>query len=94
MSDSRTWTGEPRKQQLNMVVPEELLARWPAPRVPDGYEMRTFRDSDLADYIALMHKTELGGEWTPQPARRAGAFASRRSTPAATLRAHYKRRST
>jgi len=64
--DSRTWTGEPRKGQLHMVVPEELLDRWPAPRLPEGYEMRLFRDSDLADYIALMHKRDLGGEWTPQ----------------------------
>ena len=66
VSDTRTWTGEPRKPQLHMVVPEALLTRWPAVRLADGYEMRPFRDSDLADYIALMHKTELGGEWTPQ----------------------------
>jgi mycothiol synthase len=63
--DSRTWEGPPRAAQLHMVVPERLLSGWPAPSLGDGYEMRPFRDEDLPAYIELLHKVQLGGEWTP-----------------------------
>jgi len=52
--DSRKWTDDEPREQLRMVWPEELLCSAPEPRLPDGYELRLYRDTDEAAWIELM----------------------------------------
>jgi predicted dehydrogenase/ribosomal protein S18 acetylase RimI-like enzyme len=54
--DSRVWSDTPPYRQLHMIWPESKLASPPVPHVPHGYEMRQYRESDEAEYLALMAK--------------------------------------
>ena len=46
--------GTERKQQLQMLWPERLLASPPEPTLPSGYALRTFLPGDEAEYLNLM----------------------------------------
>jgi mycothiol synthase len=59
--DSRTWTGEPRPMQLQMVWPRDRLDRPPAVRLPEGYRLRQISPADEAAYIALLAKAGFEG---------------------------------
>lgn len=52
--DSRTWTEAGPYIQLQMVWPKSRLQCVPSVQVPEGYELRTYRDTDEAGYLALM----------------------------------------
>lgn len=54
--DSRKWTGEPAQPQLHMVLDPSVLDNPPEVRLKSGYEMRTYRDGDAEEFIALHHK--------------------------------------
>jgi len=43
-------------KQLQMIWPERLLDSPPTPRVPAGYELRSYAEADEAAYIELMAK--------------------------------------
>lgn len=62
--DSRNWTLEsPPQAQLQMVWPQDLVERPPVGKLPPGYEIRLYRDSDLSGYIELMAQAGFTG-WT------------------------------
>ncbi len=59
--DSRRWDGEPGRPQLQMVYPEELLARPPEVALPAGYRMRQLAEGDTAAYRELMASAGFEG---------------------------------
>lgn len=54
--DSRTWSEEEPREQLQMVWPQRLLASPPSPKLPPGYDLRQYRPEDRQKYLALMHR--------------------------------------
>jgi mycothiol synthase len=52
--DSRAWTAGRPDGQLQMRLPVEKLDGPPEVRIPEGYVLRQFRESDVAAYAELM----------------------------------------
>ncbi len=59
--DSRRWEPGPPPAQLQMVWPEDRLTNPPEPRLPDGYELSAYRESDEEQYTELMTKAGFEG---------------------------------
>ena len=56
---------QPPRQQLEMAWPKGLTRRPRLRKLPPGYELRTFRDSDRADYYRVMGLAGFTG-WTDE----------------------------
>ena len=58
----------PPRPQLQMIWPKDRLDRPPAEPAPDGYELRTYRESDEAAHAALMRAAGFT-TWTDEKTR-------------------------
>jgi predicted dehydrogenase/GNAT superfamily N-acetyltransferase len=59
--DSRNWIKEQPATQIRMVWPASEGIAIPTITLPSGYELRTYRDEDKANYIALLKKAGFDG---------------------------------
>jgi mycothiol synthase len=58
------------RHQLQMLLPEEVLASPPPVHLPQGYAMRTFRPGDEEGHIAVMRSATFDG-WNHEQLRAA-----------------------
>ena len=58
------------RQQLQMLLPESVLASPPQAVAPDGYRTRTFEPGDEAGHIAVMRSATFDG-WNEEQLRAA-----------------------
>ncbi|MCA1595040.1 MAG: GNAT family N-acetyltransferase [Chloroflexi bacterium] len=60
--DSRDWIKpDPRQPQLRMTLGRDRLESPPPVNIPEGYALRTYRETDEAGYVALMARAGFAG---------------------------------
>jgi len=67
--DSRKWTDEPPRPQLQMLWPKDRLDSPPSPVLPRGYALRQYRPEDVNQYIKLMARAGFE-DWTEERVNR------------------------